>query len=83
MEGMKKKKSSGGRDKPRPPINRSRGNCNTADLIDTGVFPKEWKRAVVTPFLKKGSQKDKTNYRPVSCLAAASKVPEKSYANRF
>ena len=33
--------------------------------------------AVVTPLLKKGDQKEKKNYRPVSCLAAASKVLEK------
>ena len=32
---------------------------------------------MVTPILKKGDQKEKTNYRPVSCLAAASKVLEK------
>ena len=32
---------------------------------------------MVKPILKKGDQKDKTNYRSVSCLAAASKVLEK------
>ena len=30
-----------------------------------------------TPLLQKGDPKEKTNYRPVSCLAAASKVLEK------
>ena len=44
---------------------------------ETGEFPTEWKKAVVTPLLKKGDAKDKNNYRPVSCLAAASKILEK------
>ena len=49
--------------------------------IESGIFPTEWKKAIVTPILKKGDQKDKRNYRPVSCLATASKVLEKSFAN--
>ena len=36
-----------------------------------------WKAAVVTPILKKGCKTDKANFRPVSCLPAASKVLEK------
>ena len=35
-----------------------------------------WKEAIVTPILKKGDAKLKENYRPVSCLAMASKVME-------
>ncbi len=46
-------------------------------LISSGVFPESWKEAVVVPILKKGDPKDPKNYRPVSCLAAASKVLEK------
>ena len=45
--------------------------------IATGIFPTQWKEAVVVPLLKKGDKKDLKNYRPVSCLAAASKVLEK------
>ena len=45
--------------------------------ITEGKFPDIWKSAVVTPVLKKGSSKDKTNYRPVSCLSVLSKVLEK------
>ena len=45
--------------------------------IRTGIFPAQWKEAVVVPILKKGDAKDPKNYRPVSCLAAASKVLEK------
>ena len=29
------------------------------NLIKSGVFPEEWKKAVVMPILKKGDQKDK------------------------
>ena len=39
-------------------------------------FPDAWKEAAVTPVLKKGSPLLLSNYRPVSCLPAASKVLE-------
>ena len=45
--------------------------------ISEGKFPEEWKKAIVTPVLKKGSAKDKNNYRPVSCLMVLSKMLEK------
>ena len=45
--------------------------------IMTGIVPEMWKEAVVVPILKKGDPTDLKNYRPVSCLAAASKVLEK------
>ena len=45
--------------------------------ISSGVFPEQWKEAIVVPILKKGDSKDTKNYRPVSCLPAASKVLEK------
>ena len=45
--------------------------------IKEGKFPENWKKAIVTPILKKGSTKDKNNYRPVSCLMVLSKVLEK------
>ena len=41
-----------------------------------GVFPPQWKEAAVTPVLKKGSPQVLGNYRPVSCLPAASKLLE-------
>ena len=44
--------------------------------IEEGVFPQNWKEALVTPVLKKGDPKLVENYRPVSCLPAASKVLE-------
>ena len=45
--------------------------------IEAGVFPELWKEAIVVPILKKGDAKELSNYRPVSCLPAASKVLEK------
>ena len=44
--------------------------------ITQGTFPSSWKEAAVTPVLKKGSPQILNNYRPVSCLPAASKVLE-------
>ena len=41
--------------------------------ISTGTVPEQWKEAIVVPILKKGDSKDLKNYRPVSCLAAASR----------
>ena len=83
MGEMKKKKSSGidgigqdlllmGADVIAVPLTRV---INSS--IAKGTFPTEWKKAMVTPLLKKGDPKEKTNYRPVSCLTAASKVLEK------
>ena len=44
--------------------------------ITQGEFPEAWKQAAVTPVLKKGNPQLLSNYRPVSCLPAASKVLE-------
>jgi hypothetical protein len=41
-----------------------------------GKFPEDWKEALVSPVLKKGNPQLLSNYRPVSCLPAASKVLE-------
>ena len=44
--------------------------------IQQSIFPTKWKIAKVSPLLKKGDAKNKTNYRPVSLLPVASKVLE-------
>ena len=83
MNKMKKKKSAGvdgisqenlllGTEILAIPLTRLI-NCS----IKSGIFPQEWKEALVTPILKKGDPQEKKNYRPVSCLAVASKVLEK------
>ena len=51
--------------------------------IENGEFPAEWKEALITPILKKGDREKKENYRPVSCLAVASKVLEKVVCNQI
>ena len=48
----------------------------TYQSIREGQFPTQWKEALVTPVLKKGDPILKDNYRPVSCLPAASKLLE-------
>jgi hypothetical protein len=83
MKGMSKKKSKGKDGIPQDcllmglevlaaplteVVNRS---------IITGIVPEAWKEGIVVPVLKKGDAKELKNYRPVSCLTAASKVLEK------
>ena len=82
LSKMKKKKSAGvdglGQDQlvmGSPIISLALTSiCNKS--INEGQFPKDWKEALVTPVLKKGDPKLKENYRPVSCLPAASKLLE-------
>ena len=45
--------------------------------IVSGVFPDIWKHSKITAILKRGDPMLAANYRPVSCLPAASKVLEK------
>ena len=81
MKEMKKKKSSGfheigqdlllmGSDILATPLTRVINNS-----IQNSTFPTEKNDGHTTP--KKGDPIEKTNLRPVSCLAAASKVLEK------
>ena len=83
MKKMSKKKSKGndgisqecllkGLDVLATPLTKIINNS-----ISTGIFPDQWKEAIVVPILKKGDAKELKNYRPVSCLASASKVLEK------
>ena len=43
---------------------------------ESGIVPKEWRTAYITPLYKKGSRSDAGNYRPVSLTCIASKVME-------
>ena len=51
--------------------------------IESGIFPEQWKEAIVIPILKKGDPKELKNYRPVSCLSAASKIVEKAVCEQL
>ena len=42
----------------------------------TGMVPKEWRSAYVTPIYKKGKRSDAANYRPISLTCVASKMME-------
>ena len=44
--------------------------------LDTGLVPKEWKQAIVTPIFKKGEKFLPSNYRPISLTCVVSKVLE-------
>ena len=89
MKNMSKKKSKGndgisqeclllGLDVLAAPLTKIINNS-----ITSGVFPDQWKEAIVVPILKKGDTKDPKNYRPVSCLVAASKVLEKAVCEQL
>ena len=53
--------------------------CHIFNLsLSTGILPKDWKVANVTPlYKKKGSRKDPDNYRPVSLTSQVCKVLER------
>ena len=55
--------------------------CNR--MLVLGSFPSRLKYSQVLPLFKKGSKKEKSNYRPVSVLTAFSKIFEKVIFNRL
>lgn len=51
--------------------------------FNQGVFPKDLKRAIITPVHKGGDRADPSNYRPISVLSAIAKVIEKLLNRRL
>ena len=51
--------------------------------LDTGVFPRKMKIAIVIPVFKKEDKQDCNNYRPISLLLNISKIFEKIIKNRL
>ena len=47
------------------------------NILNTGIFPKQWKKANVTPVHKKDDKQLVKNYRPISLLPIFAKVFEK------
>ena len=47
------------------------------NIIDTGIFPNQWKEANVTPVHKKKDKQTVSNYRPISLLPLFAKVFER------
>ena len=47
------------------------------NILETGIFPDQWKEANVTPVHKKNDKQIITNYRPISLLPILAKVFER------
>ena len=44
--------------------------------LESGILPKQWKEATVTPIFKKGSRRDTGNCRPISLTSVPGKITE-------
>ena len=51
-------------------------------VISTGIIPKDWKSARVTPIFKADSKVDPANYRSISVLSVIAKLFEKAIFNQ-
>ena len=47
------------------------------NILETGVFPDQWKEGNVTPVHKKNDRQLISNYRPISLLPILAKIFEK------
>ena len=46
-------------------------------MLETGIFPDDWKKAKVHPIFKSDERNIPSNYRPISILPAISKIIER------
>ena len=53
------------------------------NIVNTGIFPDQWKLANVTPIHKKNDRQLMPNYRPISLLPICSKILEKIIFNNI
>lgn len=61
-----------------PPLTKLFDAC-----VVQGIFPRVFKRSLITPVHKSGTRNDVTNYRPISVLTSLSKVFEKMLNKRL
>lgn len=52
-------------------------------VLTTGIFPKEWCQAVLSPLHKKGIKSDPNNYRGIALLSVLGKIFTKIINNRL
>ena len=53
-------------------------------ILDTGIFPSKWSIGIISPIYKgKGSNKDPSNFRPISLLSCLGKVFTSILNNRL
>ena len=46
-------------------------------MLETGIFPDDWKKAKVHPIFMSDERNNPNNYRPISILPAISKIIER------
>ena len=51
--------------------------------LETGIFPSDWKSALVVPLFKGGTRDDVGNYRPVSLIPLPGNILEKIVHTKF
>ena len=51
--------------------------------LETGVYPTQWKTAIINPVLKKGNHNTPSNYRPITLLSILNKMFTLILANRL
>jgi hypothetical protein len=52
-------------------------------ILETAVYPSAFKKSIITPIFKSGSEQDPSSYRPIGVTDNLSKIVEKIIFNRF
>ena len=50
-------------------------------VLEVGVYPDDWCKAIIVPVYKKGETSDPNNYRGISLLSCISKLLSKTLNN--
>ncbi len=49
----------------------------THKMVHVPMVPQDWRKAIISPIIKKGDPEDAANYRPVSLTSVLCKIFEK------